>query len=372
MRARDLESQVARAADDSGRLAALLELAAHQASTFRLREGLLAAKAAIEIARCLGDRIAEGRALASATWCHYHRGDFAAAMAAGLDALDALSAGTPGDRARALQSLALALLATEAFDPAESAAAQAVSEARRGKDIAREAPARAVLGFILADAGRFEEARSQFRLAARRFRALGDTARVKRLVSDVGHAHRKQGTALRDAGYPRAARQRWRQALRVYRVALAAGELDADDAIILGSMGECACRLGDSAAARLRLEHALQLARSVANPRILADCHLWTSHALRLAGDLDGAEREADEALRAAARLEGDADLADYLRAAAIVQERLGRHERARELRERASNGAAERSARLERLREELVALWERHERSRRSDKLPA
>ena len=29
-------------------------------------------------------------------------------------------------------------------------------------------------------------------------------------------------------------------------------------------------------------------------------------------------------------------------------------------------------SARLERLREQLVALWERHERSRRSDTLPA
>src|SRR5690349_18780246 len=190
---RELESRLLQASGDEGRMAILLELARAHGAAFRNREGLRAAREALTIARRIDDPLAIGRALSTATLCHFQRGDYVAAVATGLDAVAAYADGDLIGRSRALQSIALALFSVEAFELSEAVARRSVDDARAGGDAEREAYASNVLGFIIADRGHFNEARRLFRFAARHFRLAGDSVRLKKSISYLGHAYRRQG-----------------------------------------------------------------------------------------------------------------------------------------------------------------------------------
>ena len=358
---RELEIRLVQAGDDAHRLPALLDMALEHAGAFRNREGLRAAREALEIARRNRDALGIGRALSVATLCHYQRADYVAAVATGIDAIEAYADGDVAGRSRAEQSIALALFSVEAFELAETMAHRAVDDARYAGDREREAYSSVVFGVILADRGRFNAARRQFRVAATYYREAGDTVRLKKSTSNLGHTDRKQGNAMELAGRSGHARLYWTQALRVYRIAYATARHDADDAIILGSMAECECRLGHSEEAFADVSRGIELARRVQSARVLANCQLWEGYILKDMDQLDAAEQAFVRACESAGPLEHDAILATCLHGLAGLVEARGQHERAAQIEERGRNVSRERESFLARVREELGPLWRRY-----------
>ena len=363
--ARELERRLVQASSAMECLAALLDLAQHHASAFQNREGLRAAREALNIARVRGDSLSIGRALGTATVCHYQRGDYVSAVAAGLDAVEAYAEGDLPGRSQAFQSIALALLSVRACELAETVCVRAVADASEGADAQREAGARSVHGVVLTDRGRFNPARREFRSAAATYRRLGDRVRLKKTISNLGHTYRKQADAEERAGRAQA-RFYLKQALRVYRIALETGPSDADDAIILGGISECHCRMGNLEEARAEVARALALAREVGSPVILAPCQLWESHILKAMGELDAASRACERAVEASEQLEHDDILVTALHAHAAIEDLRGHFERANDLEQRARRLALERETLLARVREQMGPLWERYTAERR------
>jgi tetratricopeptide (TPR) repeat protein len=364
--ARELERRFAQATSAGECLAALLDIAQAHAAAFQNREGLRAAREALNIARVRGDSVAIGRALGTATLCHYQRGDYVSAVASGLDAVEAYADGDLPGRSQAFQSIALALLSVQAYEPAEAVATRAVADAQHSGDAQREAGARSVHGVILADRGRFNAARRELRAAAAIHRLLRQPAHLKKSISNLGHTYRKQADAEERAGRAQS-RFYLKQALRVYRVALDAGRSDADDAIILGAIAECHCRMGNLEQAAAEIARALALAREVASPVILAPCELWESHILRAMGDLDAAAKACERAVLTAAELEHDDILVTALQAHSAIEDLRGRFEHATDLEKRARQLSLERETLLARVREEMGPLWERYTAERRT-----
>jgi len=356
---RELEAKVHQAKTAGECLAALLDLANLHAAEFRNREGLRSAREALNIARARNDAGAVGRALAAATLCHYQRGDYIAAVATGLDAVAAYADDDRPGRSAALLSVALALHCVKASELAQVTAEQAVADAVEASDVLREANARSVMGVILADRGKPREARRQFRAAAARYREAGDTLRVKKATSNIGHTYRYQGNTESQEGKPALAAMRWKQARRVYETALRSATTPADDAIVLGALAECECRLGELDVARAHAEQALALAVEV--PLIQAPCHLWHARILKAQGDLKAAERASERAREAAVRLEHGEVLATCLLLQSKLNDLQGRFETAQDLERRAREVTLEREAELARVREELALVWERY-----------
>ena len=358
---RELESRLLGTSGDGDRLGVLLELARAHAADFRNREGLRAAREALAIARRRNDPLAIGQALSAATLCHYQRGDHVAAVATGIDAVEAYADGDVLGRSRAFQSIALALFAVEAFDLAGEMAARAVADANAGGDRERVAFSATVYGIILGDRGRFNDARRQFRTAAAYYRAVDDQVRLKKSASNLGHTWRKQGEAQLAKGLAAQARVYWKRALGVYRVALGAGRHEPDDAIILGAIAQCECRVGELEAAYADVTRALELARRGGNVAVLAHCYLWEGHILDAKGLAEAAQHAFERAAEAASTLEYDEVLVKCLRALAEVVAKRGNPQRAKEICERADAVAAERASFLARVREELSPIWDRY-----------
>jgi tetratricopeptide (TPR) repeat protein len=345
--------------DDAAKLTALLDLARDHAAAFRNREGLQAAREALNLARRRHDSFAEGRALGFATLCHFQRSDHVAAVATGLDAIDV----HPGDalgRSRALQTVALALASLEAYDHALPMAEKAVAEAIESEDPEREALSRAVLGLILCETGQYEAARRQYRSAALHHKTAADVIRLKKVTANLGHTYRKQGAAEERAGHPAQARLYWTQALRIYRLAFAAARHDCDDAIVLGSIAECECRVGRIDAAYADVAHGLTLARKTDNAVVRANCHLWEGHILEAMREHDSAERAFERACEAAGSLEPSKIQACALHALAALVAARGQTARAAEIEARGHKAAEARIEHLAQIRAQLGSLWNR------------
>ena len=354
---RQLEMHLLQAASPVDRLGALLELAETHADAFHDREGLRASRDALVLARGRGDSPALGRALAAATTCHYQRGDYVAAVATGLDAVDACADGDLAGRSSALRSIALALHAVEATDLALAVAGRAVADAVALGESEPEAAARDTLALVLLARGRHREARAEYRRSAALHRKGGHRIHLKKSIAGLAHTYRLEaGARGREAPGSEFA---LRQALRVYAVARAAGESDADDAIVEQSMAECRLRLGEQQAAWTHIARAVERARRVASPAILAECHLWEAHVLREMGELQAAERACERACVAAEPLVLSPALADVLQALAAVHDAQGRFERASDAETRSRELRLAREASLARVRTDLGPLWE-------------
>lgn len=295
-----------------------------------------------------------GRALASATVCHCQQGDYVSAVATGLEAVDAYGEDDLAGRSNALQSIALALLALEAFDLAEAAAERAVHDACAARDGEREARARGVFGAILVRRERFDAARHQFRSAGHHHRLVGDTVEMKRTAMHLGDTYRAQATAFERAGRAPQARFYWRQALRAYRIALATGASADDDAIATTAAAECHLCLGDIGSARANIARALHLAARVSRPATLAAGHLGESRILEAIGDLKGAEWACERACAAAETLVHEPMLARCLDALAAIHDAQGRFTQASDVKMRSRELALERAVALARIREEI------------------
>ncbi|MGE0355539.1 MAG: hypothetical protein AB7P08_01360 [Burkholderiales bacterium] len=358
--ANEFESRLAAAADDRARLAVLVEKADFLAGAFRPREGLQVVREALTLGRALGDGISRARALSAATLCHYHRGDFASAVATGLDAVAAFPDAELTGTSRAWRGIALALAAVEDFGAAQAAAERALRLAVDSGDAACEASARAVLGIAFSGEQRFDDARRQLRAAAGAYRRIADRLHVKKMASNIGHVHCREADVRERQGRGEAARRGRRHALRLFRAALALGTSDADDAIILGRLGECEHRLGRFGAAREHLARSLALAEAVGSARILASVLLWWGFALDAAGDPQDALSAWERASRHAERVEDHEVLALCLEATAGLEARLGRAQSAQELADRARQVDAERRERIARLRLQVRPLWDR------------
>jgi tetratricopeptide (TPR) repeat protein len=360
-RIRELESRLLERKRAVEYLESLLSLAELYGASGRSREGLRCAREALNIARARGDSRSSARALAVAMRCHHQRGDFPAAVAAGLNAVEAFEESDLAGRSSALQGVARALLAVEALDLAEEAAERAAADALKGGNPTVEAGARTVLGSILMIGNRFGEARRLFREAGAIQRRLGDTLQLKKSAANIADGYLSSANQARLRGDDSSARLLWRQAKRVFRVAVATGASAAEDALALAGIAECEWRLDNHAEALAAARRAVELAEHTRSPLVLAQCRLWESHALRAVGDLDAARRACEAARNAAEQVEHGRILAECLKAESRLNDLAGRFESAHDLEQRAEHVSIEREEFFARIRHEVVLLWTLH-----------
>lgn len=357
---RELEARLIQGKSAVECLGVLISLADLHAATFRNREGLRCAREALNIARARNDKLSAGRAFAAAMRCHHQRGDYAAAVAAGLDAVDAFGDADLPARSGALQGLAQALLAVEAFDLAGDVARRAAADAAASGNPAVDASARTVLGTLLMIGDRFAEARRYFREAGAIQRRLGDTLQLKRSAASIAHGYLAQANEARQQGDAPRARLLWRHAIRVFRITVATGFSALEDALAQAGIAECEWRLDNPNEALAAALDGLALANQSRSPLALAHCHLWESHALRDLGKLDAARRACEGARNAAEQLEHDRVLAECLKAESRLNDLAGRFESAQDLEMRAERAGVEREAFLARIRDEVARMWAR------------
>lgn len=357
---RELEARLIQGKSAVECLAILISLADLHAAAFRNREGLRCAREALNIARARNDRISAARAFAVAMRCHHQRGDYAAAVAAGLDAVEAFGERDLPGRSTALQGVAQALLAVEALDLADDVAQRAAADAAASGNPAVDAGARTVLGTLLTIGERFDEARRYFREAGAIQRRLGDTLQLKRSAANIAHGYLRQANDANQQGDAPRARLLWRQAIRVFRVTVATGYSPVEDALAQAGIAECEWRLDNPNEALAAALGGLVFANPSRSPLALAHCHLWESHALRDLGKLDAARRACESARAAAEQLEHDCILADCLKAESRLNDLAGRFESAHDLEMRAECVVIEREAFLARIRDEVALIWSR------------
>jgi tetratricopeptide (TPR) repeat protein len=355
---RELEARLIQGKSAVECLALLLQLAELHATTFRNREGLRCAREALNIARARNDAISGARALTAAMRCHHQRGDFISAVAAGLDAVDAFGERDLAGRSGALQGLAQALLAVEAFDLAGEYAERAAADAAAAGNPAVEANARSVLGSILMIRDRFGEARREFRQAGAIQRRLGDRPQLKKSAANIAHGYLRQANEAQRQNDLSRARLLWRHAIRVFRIAVLTGASAAEDALALAGVAECEWRLENWAEALAAASCAVEIAAQSQSPRVLAHCHLWESNALKAMGRLDAARSACESARAAAEQLEHERILADCLKAESRLNDLAGRFESAQDLEMRAERANIECEAFFARVRHEVALLW--------------
>lgn len=363
-RVRQLEGRLIQASSAVECMGILIELADLHAATYRAREGLRCAREAHNIAKARGEGLSCARALAAAARCHYARCDYVSAVSVGLNAVDAFAERDLPGRSSVLQVVAQALLAVESYDLAEQVAERAAFDAHSGGDVIAEAGARTIWGSILTQRDRFAAARRQFREAGILQRRVGDKLMLKCCAASIAQGYRTQGNELMLTGDLARARLMWRQAIRVYRVAIATGLSYAEDALAYACIAECECRLERPEAALAAVREGLDYAIQSSSPLVLAHCHLWESQALNALGKLEAARRACECARNAAEQLDHDAVLAECLKAESRLNDLSGRFESAQDLETRAAATEMEREAFFSRIREEVAQLWIRHVQS--------
>jgi len=343
---------------EAEKLRELLQQATGFATAFEPRSGLRAASEALQLARRVGDARSEAQALAVATLCHYHRGDYVSAVATGLDACATFSEINLAGRSHVLQSVALAFFSVGEYRRAEEAARSAIRCASFDGDAAQVGAASNILGYVLADSGHFDDALAAFRRARNIYRKRGDDIRVKKTASNAGHAWRKRGHALA-ATHDDEARRCWLRAMRYYRSALRIGRSRLDDAIILGSLGECALRLDRVHEALAHLQAAAQRTHSKDAPRIVAHVDLRRGETERALHRWLEAERYLLRALEASEPLENDELPVECRIALAQLADDRGDGEAARRWRDEARRIRDERREALAGFRREMRPLWD-------------
>ena len=355
---RELEERLLQPVGDADRLGALLELGAHHAELGRDRDGLRAAREALEVARDRGDARARGHALALAARCHLQRADHFSAIASGIDALAALGHGERAARSEVLRILALSLHALDQHRYADSAGSEAVRLAAGHERT--EAAAREAYGRLLGDRNLNQAARHQLRRAGALYRRLADRGSLKRISARIADTYRNQAGGAQRAGKDEEARLQWRHAVRVYRTALAYGRHAAYDAEILAGLAECECGLGEIDASYEHAGMAVTLATDAEVSGTLARSRLWESHALQAMSRLPAAERACGHAVAAAERAHDEPLLMLCLRTHARLNDLLGRFETGADLDGRARRLETQRKAHLARTREQLAPLLDR------------
>jgi tetratricopeptide (TPR) repeat protein len=337
----------------------VLERGTQLSAAFEPRDALRAIGEALRLARKLRDPRAEAQSLVLATQCHYQRGDYVSAVATGLDACATYADNDLEGRSHVFHSVALAFFSVAEYRRAEEAARRAVRYASREHESLPEASARSTLAFILADTGRFDEALQELRRARSRFRQLGDELRVKKATSNAGHVWRKRGLALAAAHDAEGARRAWRRSMRCYRAALGIGRSRLDDAIILGSLGESALRLGRVHEAIAHLDAAARHTGPRDIARVVAHISLRRGQAEHALERWSAAERHLTEAVEQADALEND-DLAFEAREAlARLSDARGDGARARQWRDARRELQERRREALAGFRRQMRPLWD-------------
>lgn len=350
---------LATAVPERERLQAALRESASLASAFESRSALRAVSEALRLARRLRDPRAEAQSLVLATQCHYQRGDYVAAVATGLDACATYADNDLEGRSHVFHSVALAFFSVAEFRRAEEAARRAIRYASREHESLAEAMARSTLAFVLCDSAQFDEALLQLRRARARFRKLGDELRVKKATSNTGHVWRKRGIAFAAARNADAARRCWQKSMRYYRAALNTGASRLDDAIILGSLGESALRLGQFHEAIAHLDAAAERTGPRDAARIVAHIALRRGEAELALKRSAAAERHLRVAVEQALSLDNDEIGLEAREALARLCDERGDGSQARAWREERARLLESRREALAGFRRQMRPLWD-------------
>ena len=346
---------------DAEALGRLLARAQHLGRSLDVHESLRTVGEALRLARRLHDRQAQMQAFCIATVCHYYRGDFVAAVATGLDACVACPDGDRSGRSNALQSVALAFLSVKDLRRAESAARHALRHAADEGNAAVAANSRNVLGLVLSEDSRYDEAYGEFRRARAIFRKLGDAERISAIAVNTGHALRRQGMARELGGDHSGAARRWRRARSVYRTALGAGRPRVGSVMVQAALADCEMRLGGVEAAHALLVDASRHLRPKDPVRITARISCLLGEAERRMRSWPDAGRHLRRALESADSIAGD-DLASECREclSRLASDR-GLQAEAREWQDAARHERQKQRQALVAFRREMRPLWKQY-----------
>lgn len=167
-------------------LAILLDRAQLQARRFETAEALRTAKEALAIARVLEDQAAVVQALGAVTIAHYVGGDHAAAVGAGMDALE-LERGLAGNfSSHALFAVGMSLLSIGMHPEAINILRRGIAKAAETGDAQQQALNRSGLGFALAEFGHYAPALRELHLNLRAYAALDDGLSLAKMYSSLG------------------------------------------------------------------------------------------------------------------------------------------------------------------------------------------
>ncbi|MBL8519774.1 MAG: hypothetical protein JNK75_03800 [Betaproteobacteria bacterium] len=179
----------------------LAEAAVHKGALGNSRQGFTLVQEELATAREANDASGQSSAIHGAAVLHLMRGDYWSAMAASLDAFQAAEKGAdPLAAARAVTMLVQSLTPMEPGEDGLAMLERALATAIEYADPLLEARTRNVMGIVLGDLGRFDEAARQFDHVLTAIN-LGDAQfDVWRIVANQSNLFRKRAEAAARAG----------------------------------------------------------------------------------------------------------------------------------------------------------------------------
>ncbi len=261
------------------RASTLAHLAMEYAYAGLPREGLVAVKEVLALAAIHGLAFERAEALASAAMCHHIRVDHMMSIACGFDAYQGFAALNEFSRmGHQLITLAAACRDLRATDLAEQALRGCLTIAERADDKMLEARTRNVLGLTFTDAGRFDDAESEFRLSRQCLIERGDLIHVPKVTANIGVLFRRRAEAAIVANDNALAETLFNSAIQYTREGLQAALNDNNKFEVAdktGSIGQYYFYLGDFVTARLLVAQSLEMGRELKHARLIVDGELW-------------------------------------------------------------------------------------------------
>lgn len=295
--------------DPTASLAELLAQAKKQYLAFDAAAALESIGHVIRLARRLDDRPALALALSLATRCHYLRGDFAAAVATGIDTCNLHAQSGALEQSSALHSVAFALMSIEDFDSAEQAAALALKRAQDGDGALEIAQAHNAIGAVLHMREELEQALTAYARARKGFAALNLDEREAAATANLGQVWQllaaRYRSEHRDGAGTRALAESlqtmeedaWRRARRYFLAALKHQSSGTRSHVIRAEIAECELALGHVETARAMLMEAQRHVRARELQPYASRITMLRGEVERVCGNLNEAEKHMRRAL---------------------------------------------------------------------------
>lgn len=294
--------------DARERAAVLCELAAAYARAGLPHQGLDAVKETLKLAQSQPMPQEQAEAMYAASMCHYFRADYLMSIASGLDAYQGFSRDRNFVRmGHTLATIAAACKEIKAQDLAIEALNGCLNIAERTGDIFLEARSRNMLGMVLGDVGRFDEADAELEQSRACLAKMNDTSHLPKVVANLAGILKQRADAAISSGARETGAVLLGKAIEVLAEGVDIAKADdngyefADKMSLLAEYHHLA---GDQQAAATLVRQALASAHELNHPQIIVETHLGLGRILLAQNNLADAETELKRALELAREAE--------------------------------------------------------------------
>jgi tetratricopeptide (TPR) repeat protein len=344
----------------------LIELSMECARAGLADEGLVNAKKSIELAE--RHHLAESKAdaLNAAAMCHYFRGDNLMTIACGIDAYQTFA--NHGEHAKMghiLATIAASCKEVNAYDLAEQALRACMTIADRANDRFLKSRAQNMLGIMLGQLHRFDEADTLLWQAVESLLAVEMKQHIPKVIASRGNLHKTKAEVAIANNEPRATIEAHLHAgiTLVEESIQMARDINNpfDVADKTGTLGEYHFLLGEYAEATRLLDIALQLGRDIDHPHLIAESHLFLGRIAHAKNHLDDACRWLKQGLEFAKQRDVKVLQPKIHEELAAVLEKLGRTQEASIHHDTARQSHAELLHMNQEITREARLMWQMH-----------